>query len=125
MSKKEMVERSAYVCLSALALSMIFLISLGYCQNVSSEMMKQATELLGTGGMVNSNGIAGFTWSALIGGILFGCVGFVAFIYGKKNAEFKPMILGVLLMGYPYFFKNTIAVYVAGVVLTVLLFIGG
>lgn len=120
-----MVERRVFACLSALALSMIFLISFGYCQNVSPEMMKQATELLGADGMVNSKGIAGFSWSTLTGGILFGCVGFVAFIYGKKNAEFKPMILGVLLMGYPYFFKNTIAVYAVGVVLTVLLFIGG
>jgi len=67
--------------------------------------------------------IAGLTMGGLIGGMLFSSVGFVAFIYGKKNTEFKPMVLGVLLMGYPFFIKGTIAMYVIGAVLTAALFL--
>ncbi len=63
------------------------------------------------------------TASNLIGGLIFGTIGFVAFVYGKKQASFKCMGIGVALMAYPYFIPNTIAVYVIGVVLTAALFL--
>ena len=66
------------------------------------------------------------SWSLgtnLIGGILFGGIGFVAFVYGKKQASFKPMLIGALLMGYSYFVPNTLAMYVIGSILTAALFI--
>ncbi len=59
----------------------------------------------------------------LIGNILFGSVGFVAFVYGKKTASFKPMVLGIALMVFPYFVSNTAAMYGIGSVLTAALFI--
>jgi hypothetical protein len=40
--------------------------------------------------------------SGLFAGIVFGGIGLAAFIYGKKQAEWKPMILGIALMGYSY-----------------------
>lgn len=94
----------------------ILLASVGYCQDTKN-VIEEVTEGLG------GNLIAGFSLAGLIGGILFGSIGFIAFMYGKKNAEFKPMLIGVLLMLYPYFVKNTIAMYLAGIALTVVLFI--
>lgn len=35
----------------------------------------------------------------LIGGFVFGSIGFVAFIYGKRINIWKPMLLGIALMG--------------------------
>ena len=53
-----------------------------------------------------------------MGGLIFSGIGFVAFVYGKKQALPMPMILGVLLMGYPYFISNTPLLYAIGVGLT-------
>jgi hypothetical protein len=63
------------------------------------------------------------TITNIIGGVLFGGIGFVAFIYGKKQANLKAMIIGALLMVYPYLTPNTIALYCVGIVLTLALFI--
>jgi len=96
----------------------------GYCQDVS-QVLGQAVDIY-TGSEKDTNGntlIGGYTVAGLIGGLLFGGVGFVAFIYGKRNQEFQPMIVGLLLLGYPYFVKDTITLYLAGIVLTVILFI--
>lgn len=59
----------------------------------------------------------------LIGGLIFSGIGFVAFVYGKKQGLWKTAIIGVLLMAYPYFFYDFVFVYGIGVVLTISLFI--
>ena len=64
-----------------------------------------------------------FTLPNLIGGFLFSAIGFVAFIYGKKMTLWRPMVLGVALMIYPYFFTNTWLLYGIGSVLTAALFV--
>ena len=51
----------------------------------------------------------------LIGGCVFGSIGFVAFLYGKRMNLWKPMFIGIALMVYPYFVSNDIALYAAGV----------
>ena len=61
--------------------------------------------------------------SALIGNLIFSAVGFVAFTYGKRQGEWRPAILGVLLMTYPYFVAGTLALYGIGALLTALVFI--
>ena len=53
--------------------------------------------------------------------IIFGSIGFAAFIYGKKQSNLKALVIGVALMVYPYFVANEIAVYAIGVVLTLAL----
>ncbi len=90
---------------------------------------QETRELLGqvakiyTGNDPSSNGlIGGFSLWGLIGGILFGGIGFIAFIYGKKNSEFRPLFIGIALMGYPYFLRGTIALYLVGMVLTAALY---
>ena len=59
----------------------------------------------------------------IIAWVIFGAVGFVAFMYGKRQVEWKAMAIGVALMVYPYFVANTIVLYVVGVALTAALFI--
>lgn len=55
--------------------------------------------------------------------LLFGTVGFAAFVYGKKATSWKPMVIGVALMVYPYFIENALLLYSIGIALCVSLFV--
>ena len=57
-----------------------------------------------------------FSAANLIGGLIFGSIGFVAFIYGKRMHLWKPMFLGLALMVYPYFVSNDIVLIVVGTI---------
>ncbi len=59
----------------------------------------------------------------IIASIIFGSIGFAAFVYGKKQSSLKALVIGILLMVYSYFVTQTIAVYAVGVILTVALFV--
>ena len=59
----------------------------------------------------------------LIGGIIFGGIGFAAFVYGKKQGSAKPLIIGIALMVYPYFVPNPWVLYGVGAALTAALFL--
>jgi hypothetical protein len=61
--------------------------------------------------------------SNLFAGILFGAIGLAAFLYGKKALSWKPMVIGVVLMVYPYFIDTTWLLYLIGVALSASLFI--
>lgn len=61
--------------------------------------------------------------STLFAWLLFGCIGSAAFLYGKKQGSMAHMILGALLMGYPYLVSTVLPLYAVGVALTVALFI--
>ena len=52
--------------------------------------------------------------AALLGSILFGAVGLGAFLYGKRLVLYKPMVIGVALMAYPYFVPKTWLMYTIG-----------
>jgi hypothetical protein len=56
-----------------------------------------------------------FSAANLIGGFVFGSIGFVAFIYGKRMNLWKPMLLGIALMVYPYFVSNDAAMLIIGI----------
>ena len=58
----------------------------------------------------------------LIGGFVFGSIGFVAFIYGKRMNLWKPMFLGIGLMIYPYFVSNDAVMIAIGAIGTAGLF---
>jgi hypothetical protein len=47
----------------------------------------------------------------------------VAFVYGKKMSSFKPMAIGIALMGFPYFVQNTVVLYSIGAALTISLYV--
>ncbi len=61
--------------------------------------------------------------SSLFAMILFGSIGFGAFVYGKKSARWQPMAIGVGLMVYPYMIEQTWLLYLVGVALTAALFV--
>ena len=63
-----------------------------------------------------------FSAPNLLAGLLFGSIGFVGFIYGKRTSRLKAMVIGLLLMGYPYFVENTLALFGIGLAGTAALF---
>ena len=65
---------------------------------------------------------SGFSLWSVVGGLIFSGIGFVAFMYGKKNQEYLMMAIGILLMVYPYFIRDTLWVYVVGAALTAALY---
>lgn len=66
--------------------------------------------------------IAGFSIWGLVISFLFSGIGFIAFMYGKKNTEFKPMLIGIALMIYPYFLRSTLTLTLVGIALTAALY---
>jgi hypothetical protein len=52
------------------------------------------------------------TWIFL--SMIPGGIGFVLFIYGKKQQRWPHLIAGLLLMGYPYFTPTAMSMTVVG-----------
>jgi len=59
----------------------------------------------------------------IVGAVVFGIVGYLAFRHGRKAARPAPMWIGVGLMLYPYAISATWLLYVVGVGLCVGLFV--
>jgi membrane protein implicated in regulation of membrane protease activity len=59
----------------------------------------------------------------IIGAVVFGIIGFVAYWYGKKMSLPAPKWIGVVLMFYPYAISQTWLLYAVGVGLCVGLYI--
>jgi hypothetical protein len=57
--------------------------------------------------------------NALLLSLAIGCVGFVCFVYGKRQHRAPQMIAGIVLMAYPYFVSNLLAMgaIAAGIVI--------
>jgi len=58
--------------------------------------------------------------SLLFFGLVFGCIGLGFFIYGKNQRAPVPLVCGLVLMVFPYFVSNIIALVIIGVVLMVI-----
>lgn len=58
--------------------------------------------------------------SQLLWGVLFGSIGLGYFMYGKKQRAIVPLVCGLVLMVYPYFVANTLALVAIGLVVSVL-----
>ena len=41
--------------------------------------------------------------NSLLASLLIGTVGFAVFVYGKKQGRLPQLVVGVLMMVYPYF----------------------
>ncbi|HEY8900341.1 MAG TPA: hypothetical protein VIM61_08010 [Chthoniobacterales bacterium] len=63
------------------------------------------------------------TPEALLGAIIFGSIGMGAFVYGKRNGSWRPLVIGIALMVYPYFIAGTAMLYAIGAALTFALFL--
>jgi len=59
----------------------------------------------------------------LFAGLLFGAIGLFAFQYGKRQANFKMLGIGIALMAYPYFISDLLMTYVVGIALVGALFL--
>jgi hypothetical protein len=59
----------------------------------------------------------------LFGSLLFGAIGLAAFVYGKKLALWKPMVIGIALMAYPYFVSRAWVMCAIGAVLCAALYL--
>ena len=55
--------------------------------------------------------------------VVFSIIGFGAFRYGKRDGRWQPMVIGMVLMVFPYFVSSGLWLYVVGAALTVGLFI--
>ena len=58
--------------------------------------------------------------SQLFLGLVFSCIGFGFFLYGKNQRAPVPLVCGLVLMVFPYFVSNIIALVIIGVVLMVI-----
>jgi hypothetical protein len=59
----------------------------------------------------------------LFASLVFGVIGFGAFMYGKKTAGLRAMTIGFALMVFPYFIDPTWLLYTIGGALTGALFV--
>jgi hypothetical protein len=53
------------------------------------------------GGMLSD-----FSVSSIVASILFGIIGYWVFRQGRKQANHRNVVLGLVLMGYPYFVSS-------------------
>ncbi|HTM43678.1 MAG TPA: hypothetical protein VL137_01915 [Polyangiaceae bacterium] len=58
-----------------------------------------------------------FDTGSLIASIVVSSIGFVFFSYGKKLKRMPQLVLGLVLMVYPYFITNMIAMFAVAAVL--------
>lgn len=79
--------------------------------------------VLGAYGMSNLLGPdGGFNWWNIIGGTIFGIIGWFAFAHGRKEKSWRPLGIGIVLMLYTFFIANTWLVYMIGIALTAALY---
>jgi hypothetical protein len=58
-----------------------------------------------------------FDASSLIASFVIGSIGLVAFMYGKRQGRFPQMVVGLVMMLYPYFVPNVAIMAIVAVVL--------
>ena len=52
--------------------------------------------------------------AALFASILSGAIGLAPFIYGKRMVLWKPIVIGIVLVAFPYFVSQTRLLYSVG-----------
>jgi hypothetical protein len=61
--------------------------------------------------------------AVLFAGLIFGTIGLAAFIYGKKTTRWQTMLIGFILMAFPYFIDTAWLLFAIGCALTAALFV--
>lgn len=59
----------------------------------------------------------------IVCGLITGVFGMAYFVYGKKQAQWVPMVTGIALMGYPYLIDSLLWTVVIGAALLAVPFI--
>jgi MFS family permease len=67
-------------------------------------------------------GLGSLSLATILIAIVFSIVGWIAFRYGRKNNEPRPLFLGIALMAYGYFVSNAWISLGIGALLTLLIF---
>jgi hypothetical protein len=49
--------------------------------------------------------------NSILASMLVGSIGFVAFVYGKRQGRLPQMVVGVILCIFPYFVTNILAMF--------------
>lgn len=62
--------------------------------------------------------------SYLLVSFFFSLVGFAVFTFGRKQRRAAPLLIGSVLMGYPYFVSDARAIAAIGVGLLLALYFG-
>ncbi len=83
---------------------------------------KTLNAVLSAYGLSNLMGPDGLNWWNLIGGTVFGLIGWFAFLHGKREKSWRPMVIGIVLMLYTFFVGNTWLVFIIGIALTAALY---
>lgn len=69
-------------------------------------------------GLTQSGAADSILGVAPFGTLIFGGIGTVAFIFGKKRHNWKNMLIGALLVGYPFLpLTSALLVYAIGIAL--------
>ena len=76
-----------------------------------------------TGLTIPGLGQDGFNIPAMIAGAVFGLIGFIAFLRGRKAGQPKTLIIGITLMAYPLFVSSALWAWLIGLALTAALFL--
>lgn len=71
---------------------------------------------------IGLSGAGDFSAGKIFACIIFGAIGSGAFVYGKKDGNYRPMVIGVALIAYPYFIPGTFFLYLVGIALTAALY---
>lgn len=59
-----------------------------------------------------------FDGGSLIASLIVSSIGFVVFAYGRKLARIPQVLIGLVMMGFPYFVPDTLLMsIIAGVLL--------
>ncbi|MDP2310559.1 MAG: hypothetical protein Q8P18_31360 [Pseudomonadota bacterium] len=55
-------------------------------------------------------------------GIVYGCIGFAGFQYGRRQQQARQMVVGIALMSFGFFVSDPLINGLVGAVLVLLLF---
>jgi len=85
-----------------------------------TQTLNSVLSAYGVSGLTGSGG--GINWGYWVANIIFGIIGWYAFIHGKREKSWRPMVIGIVLMVYPYFITNTFWAFAIGFALTAALY---
>lgn len=85
-----------------------------------SQTLNAVLNAYGVSSLGGSGG--GINWGYWIANILFGIIGWYAFLHGKRERSWRPMAIGIVLMIYPYFVSNVFLTFAIGIALTAALY---